>query len=871
MTATRASLLFDTKEKLASLTLEEKIALTAGQDIWRTFASASKGIPYAKLTDGPNGARGGGNFNDSVPAALFPSPSCLASTFDVDLAHEMGKGIALDSRSKQCHVSLAPTVNMTRDQRCGRAFENYGEDPVLTGHIGASWTIGCQSTGVAATPKHFVTNEAEADRRFSNSILDERTLREIYLEPFRIIFKEVAKAHAAGKDGPKGQAFGGQPACIMTAYNQINGTSASECKHTLIDVLRKEWGFNGMVMSDWFALHGCGMGGGCDLEMPGPAFQRRLEIVKEHLQKGECTEQDIDERAIRVLDMLNKVAQLGFEKSPQDEKEESVVDQGREKVIRRIAAEGAVLLKNEADILPLKVDSVKRIALIGKPWTQPIQSGGGSANLTPQQAPKAIDALKAALPSNVELVHHDGCDIHPFPASPVTKTTVEFLSRDNGKTVANSTLEKTALGVLDPKPEECQPNNFIMRVSFDIHASTAGAHTLGLTILGKAHLKAHRQDGSVALDWKVQGETDTFEYLLNEFKTAQQKEISMAAGELVSVVLEYEPQQQDGAIAAMKPAGFTVGFEEEKDHHGLLKDAASVASQCDLALVMTGLGPKWEAEGFDRPNLLLPRLQNNLIAQVAEKQSRTAVITVCGSAVEMPWLDDVAGVLQTWYGGQEAAEALVDCLLARGDAPASGRLCTTWPRSVKDQCTAGESHSFPGVDKTGRGHPDVYYDEGRLVGYKWYEAKGASPLFWFGGGLGGYTTFERELKDVRVEEGQQKIDVGVDVEVKNVGERSGKDVVQVYLAPGKGEEDEPVKKLVAFCTTQLDPQRKAAQLTLNFDEDAFSQWDDKSSQWQVKAGQYVVILASSASPQDEIARKDIEIHQGWTWKGIGRV
>lgn len=159
MTATSASLLFDTKKKLASLTLAEKIALTAGQDIWRTFASASKGIPYAKLTDGPNGARGGGNFKDSVPAALFPSPSCLASTFDVELAHEMGKGIALDSRSKQCHVSLAPTVNMTRDQRYGRAFENYGEDPVLTGHIGASWTIGCQSTGVAATPKHFVTNE----------------------------------------------------------------------------------------------------------------------------------------------------------------------------------------------------------------------------------------------------------------------------------------------------------------------------------------------------------------------------------------------------------------------------------------------------------------------------------------------------------------------------------------------------------------------------------------------------------------------------------------------------------------------------------------------------------------------------------------
>lgn len=202
---------------LSQLTLEEKIQLTAGQDFWRTFSLPRHSIPYAKLTDGPNGARGGGDFQNSMPAALFPSPSCLASTFDVNLAHDMGEGIALDSLSKRCHVSLAPTINITRDQRYGRAFENYGEDPLLSGHIGAHWTLGCQSVGVAATPKHYVLNEAEEDRRFSDSQVSDEAMREVYLEPFRTLFHEVAKAHRDGSDGEKSKVFGGQPACVMTA------------------------------------------------------------------------------------------------------------------------------------------------------------------------------------------------------------------------------------------------------------------------------------------------------------------------------------------------------------------------------------------------------------------------------------------------------------------------------------------------------------------------------------------------------------------------------------------------------------------------------------------------------------------------------
>lgn len=202
---------------LDKLTLEEKILLTAGQDLWRTYAFPEKGVPYAKTTDGPNGARGGGDFNDSVPAALFPSPSCVASTFDGQHAFDMGKGIAQDSLSKQCHISLAPCINLTRDQRYGRAFENYGEDPLLTAFTGADWVRGLQSVGIAATPKHFIANEADQDRRFSNSNVSEAAFRELYLEPFRRLIKEYERAYKAGTVGDKGKVFNGKPGCIMTS------------------------------------------------------------------------------------------------------------------------------------------------------------------------------------------------------------------------------------------------------------------------------------------------------------------------------------------------------------------------------------------------------------------------------------------------------------------------------------------------------------------------------------------------------------------------------------------------------------------------------------------------------------------------------
>ncbi|CAO1631157.1 unnamed protein product [Sympodiomycopsis kandeliae] len=882
-----------------SLTLEERIKLTAGQDLWRTYAFPEKGIPYAKLTDGPNGARGGGDFNDSVPAALFPSPSCLASSFDGKLAYEMGRGIALDSLSKQCHVSLAPTINVTRDQRYGRAFENYGEDPLLLALTGSQWVQGCQGVGVGATPKHFVANEAEVDRRFSDSQVGEAALREVYLEPFRRLFKEVAHAHATGKEQDKAKPFGGQPACIMTAYNRINGTSASENRQTLINILRKEWGWNGLVMSDWFALHDHGLLA-TDLEMPGPSINRRIEYVKEKLASGEITEEDITERAKKVLELLNKVAPLGLGIDPAKEDEKSILDADREETIRKIASEGSVLLKNKGDLLPLDErianGEIKKIALIGVPWTRPIQSGGGSANLTPQKADAPLEVLRKALDDlpngagkNVKLVHHHGTDIHRFPAL-ATKdsflvgdvkleyfTGRQWPSEGSNREVAGTRiLKQSGLAPSDfgnGPPDSVKVNDYSFRATFELKSDKDANHVLALAVYGEMKIKVDRGDGQVAVDTTFKGEQDIFEAFLNPFKYIKEVKVALKAGETVKVVVESLPAKlSNGAENLAKGASFHVGVEEDRDAKELIREASDLAKSSDVAIVMSALGKDWESEGYDRPDLRLPRLQDDLITSVGEAQAKTILLNIVGSAVEMPWQDKLNSIVQTWYGGQETGQSVSDILLGIGSAPASGRLCTTWPVKVTDQPGGASQELFPGKDLTNRGHPDVLYKEGRLIGYKWYEKKNIKPNYWFGSGLGGYTSFERKLEDVQTDVQGDKIAVQVKVTVtNNSSKRSGKDVVQVYVGfPDKlvqSTADLPIKKLGAFQSIHLSPS-ESKTVTLQLQTEEFSYW--VNNQWQVEADEYSIILASSADPTDVIATKKIKIEKGFNWTGMGR-
>lgn len=653
-------------------------------------------------------------------------------------------------------------------------------------------------------------------------------------------------------------------------------------------------------MSDWFGLHNDALKG-THLEMPGPTIFRGVEAVKAKIAKGELTEQDVTERARKVLELLKKLEPLGLLYDQSEEHEESILDEGRNKDIRNIAAQGTVLLKNEGGLLPLdegvSSGSVKKIALIGTPWVDAIQNGGGSAALTPQKATAPQEALREALDSlpngagkGVELVYHPGCEIHRFLPIPrqggnlVGDVKLEYIegreypSKNSGaKVLATHTLSAPLVRPSDREyapPQGSPVNSYALRVTMDIVAKAAGEHTFAMTALGDLILTAQRANGETAFQTKVcKGETDVFEGFLNPFKHTHEVQVKMDAGEKIRVVLENVPPVLDeelvGALA--KAATFHVGFEEYVDRKAQIQEAADVAASSDLAVVMGVLGKDWESEGYDRPHLQLPLLQNDLISAVASKQKKTVMVSVTGSAIEMPWLQSVASVVQTWYGGQEAGAALADVLLGQGAAPASGRLCTSWPVSVKDQPAGASADLFPGVD-IGRGHPDVYYKEGRLIGYKWYEKKKIAPAFWFGGGSGGYTTFSRKLESV--EQVSEQGEYNVKVTVKNTGNRSGKDVVQVYVAYPQqlvqSIEDLPIKKFAAFKAVHL-AAGESKTVTVSLGAEDFSHWVEGKGSWSVEAGKYEVVLGASADPKDEIDRQSVDIAKGWTWSGLGKI
>ena len=792
----------------------------------------------------------------------------------------MGASIAEDGIKKQCHVILGPTINIQRDPRAGRYFESYSEDPVLTGELGLAWIQGCQAKGAAATMKHFVGNESETDRRNVSSNIDPSALREVYLEPFRRIMKGAAE-HGAGSD-----VFGRQPACVMTAYNRVNSVSASENSLLMRDILRSEWGFDGLIMSDWFAMHSHALKT-TDLEMPAPTMFRSLDAVKSALEKGEVTQEDLDDRVIKVLELVAKVAPLGYRSHPAEEKEDSIDMAKVSETIRTIGAEGAVLLKNTDELLPLQTKSGLRVACIGAAWVQAVQSGGGSANLEPQKVTQPLTVLRTALEGqDVRISHHSGCSIHNFPPVATAKTTVEYYTGrrlGSGERIATETLDKADMPAVEGKPAGLGYNNFWIRATFELAPERDGTHQLGLSCFGSLRMTTSRNETS-----EYSGESDLFEYFLNPAKLWKPLALEMQAGEKVQVTLDYLPQPVEGMLVAAFPSSFKVGFEYLTDEDMAIAEAAQTAAQADVALVITATGKDWESEGYDRSHLDLPRRQNEMVEAVSKVQANTVILNVTGSAVHMPWSESVKSIVQCWFGGQEGGEALVDVVLGRGRAPASGRMASTWPCRIEDHPSGSKAAHFPGEERADGLNVD--YVESRLVGYKHYNAKPDQPrpAFVFGEGMGGYTSFEAHLSRVEGSCNSRKEHLAVHVQVRNTGKRSGKHVVQLYVRPHHSSPGRPVQKvrvgagpradspadpalnqLAAFKAVHLEPGAVESTV-VHLDGDAFSEWDESAQCWQVAKGTYTIALANSASIAADalLGAEDIEIRTGWSWKGV---
>ena len=803
---------------LDAMTPEEMIALLAGRDSWTTTPLERLGIPAIKVTDGPNGARGGGAFVGGVPAAAFPVGIALGATWNVDLVREIGADIAREAKSKGARVLLAPTVNLHRSTLNGRNFECYSEDPHLSAELCVGYIEGVQSRGIGATVKHFIGNESEYRRTTMSTDVDERTLREIYMPPFEAAVKRA------------------KTWCIMTSYNRLDGTYVSERADLVNGVLKREWGFEGVVMSDWFGTRSTeqALNAGLDLEMPGPPRLRGEKLV-EAFRRGLTSREALRESARRMLRLIEHAGAFEDPAIPEERAEDLPPTRA---LIRRAGAEGMVLLKNDG-VLPLVLKHGAKIAVLGPNAGIAQAMGGGSAQLTPHYLVSPLEGLKAALPG-VQFLHEAGADNRRLIAPMTGETTASFFEGGEGTGVATATRTSQDgffmfFGRAEP---DIDLTDFRAEVRSRQTASTSGDFVFSLISSGPTRMFV---DDETVVD------NSNFAYGDEWFGTASD-EIrgvrKLEAGRSYDVRVEWRPP------ATREGRGLTllrIGMQRIVGDLDMDR-AVAAAREAEAAIVFVGLTSEWDGEGKDRPNLDLPARQNELIAKVAAVNAKTIVVVQSGCPVLMPWIDKVAAVVQAWYPGQEVGNAIADVLT--GGAEPGGRLPQTFPRRLEDDAAR---LNYPGEGD------HVRYGEGVFIGYRHAEKLKIEPLFPFGFGLS-YTRFHAgtlKLSPAKIAAGGEFV---ASIDVTNIGERAGSTVVQFYVEDEHASVSRPAKELRGFVKLHLEPgETRAAKVTLDMRALAFFEAARKA--WVAEAGAFRIHAGFSSA--EIVAAERVELTSTW--------
>ena len=828
---------------LEELTLDEKASLTAGGDLFATAAIERLGIPRVNVTDGPNGARGsdlpgmGG-----TPSTCIPCGSAIGATWDPELAEQLGSLVGREALDRGCRGLLAPTVNLHRHPLAGRNFECYSEDPLLSGRLAAGYVRGVQANGVFATVKHFVGNDAEFERGSISSVIDERALRELYLLPFELAVKE-------------GGALG-----IMTAYNRLNGRWLTEQPALLVDLLRDEWGFEGLVMTDWFAMVDTvsALGAGLDLEMPGPGRSLGSTLV-EAVADGRVDTADLDAALRRQLGALDRLGVLDQPEPPNRPQPQSADDLA---LLRRAAAEATVLMTNDG-VLPLDRHALHRVAVVGPRAAVPCIMGGGSAQVTPHRLVSPLEALTEALGDGVEIVHARGAEASLTPTvvggavlrAPDGFEVERFAGTDlAGEIVDRQHLDELRFLVFSLGADGS--NDWSARARGTIVPDEDGVFELGLAQAGQARVLL---DGEVVLDGVADppppGGTEMFGMASQDLLA----EVTLTRGVPIEVVVEY-------AKVDTLAAYFRVGFRTP-DPAPLLDQAVAAATDADVAVVFVGTSGDWETEGRDRSGFGLPGGQDELVRRVAAVNPRTVVVVNAAATVDLPWADDVAAVLQSWFGGQEMAAGVADVLV--GEAEPGGRLPTTIPVRIEH---SPAHDNFPGENG------ELRYGEGVFMGYRGYEHCAVEPRFAFGHGLS-YTTFAFGAPTLSSSTFRAGDTLTVSVPITNTGDRAGAEVVHCYVAPEAPRLARPPKELKAFTKVRLEAG-ESTTVDLVLDDRSFAYWDPgqpdweevsaragamfgqaaqarRSPGWHVDPGRYQLLIGRSS--QDLVATVDLEI------------
>jgi beta-glucosidase len=778
---------------LARLTLEQKVSLLGGQDFWSLPAIPEIGLRSLVMSDGPIGVRGTG-WAPEDPSIALPSPTALAATWDPELARTAGHLLGQESRRKGVHLLLGPTVNLQRTPLGGRHFECYSEDPLLSGEIAVGFVAGVQEHGVGTTVKHLVGNDFETDRMTVDVRIGERALRELYLAPF----ERVVRAGGWG---------------VMSAYNAVNGLPMAANGPLQSDVLKDEWGFDGIVVSDWRAARETVPAalGGLDIAMPAmenPWGEKLVAAVR----AGEVPEELIDDKVRRVLRLAGRVGAL-------DGVPPAVVtfppDLDGDAVAHQVAARSFVLARNESFTLPLEPAGLTKLAVIGALATDARVLGGGSAQVVPPHVISPLDGLARALPG-VDVSHAVGADPRPFlPALP-QPARIELLGA--GHTFEVDTAAVRWIGDLPGAIDKDVVTGLELRTTFTPEQD--GEHTFAVSGFGTFDLRVgDRQLYAGTLHPPGATRADLLLSPREHRATAE-----LTAGEPVEVVLRQAIQPGMAHTVSATLGHLAPGVSAD----GMIAEAVALAAGSDVAVVVVGTTEQVESEGFDRTSLSLPGRQDELVVRVAAANPRTIVVVNAGSPVLLPWADEVAAVLLTWFPGQEAGAALADVLL--GVIEPGGRLPTTWPRDERD-CPILEV-----APRDGR----LAYDEGVFIGYRAWQRAGRTPLYAFGHGLG-YTTWQYETLAVSATEAE--------VTLTNTGARSGREVVQVYVGP-QGEPpvgvgpagvvpERPARWLAGFAPVEAHPG-ETVTVRIPLPERTWQIWD---AGWHEVPGTYAVTAA----------------------------
>lgn len=804
------------EQLLSAMSLPEKCALLAGETAMTTAGNPRLDVPSIALTDSPHGVRKSSGDLSNTEGQLcttFATGSASGATWDTDLVERVAAALGAEARGKDAQVLLGPTMNIIRTPLGGRTFESFSEDPHHLGRMAEAYVRGLQAMGVGACPKHFCCNNQEQERFRNNSVVDERTLMEIYLPAFEHVVRSAG------------------PWSIMCAYNRLNGQYMAQNRPVLREMLKDQWGFDGVVVSDWGACHATAesVEGGLDLEMPGPGFYYDPMLLADQVENYQLDERWIDDAARRVLRLVLRTT------APKEDKDyrSTVNSKAHQQLAREQAQQAIVLLKNTPGVLPLDTAGLGKLAILGPNAEPTFHSGGGSSCAKPPYVVSVLQGLKDRLGQAVEITHHRGCDHYHYmrPPLPTDWVTSEQDSQPgfqaeyfrnghlHGRPHRRETIDAVNCWWSRPRaPGDGGP--FSARFSATLRVPRSGQYYLGAD--HTCHLRL-LLDQECILDHHVDVESP------GGYNAVTSTRVQLEAERDYDLVLEFRnPTAQ--MFPHCKLMAARIPSTDEADE--AIAAAAVAAGQADAAVVVVGgMDNVYETEGKDRPSLSLPGRQDELIRAVAEANDKTIVVLNTGSAVAMPWVDDVAAIVQGWYGGLEVGSAIASVLT--GEVNPSGKLPMTFPRRIEDTPAFGLT---PGAR-------DVHYGEGIFCGYRWYDARNIEPLFAFGHGLS-YTTFAySDLQHPEVLKAGEAFDVSVTV--TNTGDVAGSEVVQLYLGPLQPRLTRPVRELKGFFKVPLAPGQ-SRRVRFELQPRDLACWDGDTGLWRIDTGNVEVAAAASS-------------------------